>query len=70
MEIGKEINQAEIREIPEEVFEAVKENAQDGRITCARANCIAAELGVVPSVVGKAIDALGIKITNCQLGCF
>ena len=57
-------------EIPKEVIEAVKREAADGRIPCARAQSLAAELGVPIPVVGRALDLLNIKITACQLGCF
>ena len=44
--------------------------AKDGKINCAQALAIARELKVPPKDVGKAIDGLGIRISNCQLGCF
>jgi len=49
---------------------AVKEKTKDGRITCKEAFAIAAELGIKPAVVGKALDKKKIKIKQCQLGCF
>jgi hypothetical protein len=57
-------------EIPEKVIEVVKREAVEGRITCARAQQLAAELGVPIPLVGRALDLLGIKIIECQLGCF
>lgn len=57
-------------EIPAEVTEAVKAAATEGRLTCARAHQLAAELNVPLLLVGQAADALGIKIVACQLGCF
>ena len=57
-------------DIPEEVIEAVKKEAAEGRIPCARAQQLAGELGVPIHVVGRALDLLGIKIVECQLGCF
>ncbi len=56
--------------IPDKVLDAVKKAAPGGRITCAEAHAVAARLGVEPVLVGKAADALKIKIKNCQLGCF
>lgn len=53
-----------------EVIEAVRRAAPEKRITCARAHELAAELGVPVRVIGAACDALGIKIRECQLGCF
>ncbi len=44
--------------------------AKDGKIDCAQAFAVARKLNVTPREVGKAINGLGIKIHNCQLGCF
>lgn len=44
--------------------------AKDGKINCVQALAIARLLKVPPKDVGKAIDGLGIRICNCQLGCF
>ena len=57
-------------DIPEEVIEAVKKEATEGRIPCARAQQLAGELGVPIPLVGRALDLLDIKIVECQLGCF
>lgn len=57
-------------EVPPEVMEEVKAAAVDNRITCERAHALAGELGVEKAVIGRALDLLDIKITECQLGCF
>jgi len=57
-------------EVDEKVMEAVKAKAKDGRIACAVALKLAEELGVPPFEVGKAANAMKIKIANCSLGCF
>jgi hypothetical protein len=44
--------------------------SKDGGINCAQALAIAQKLKVAPARVGNKIDELGIKIHNCQLGCF
>jgi len=41
-----------------------------GRLRCARALAIARRLGVSPGLVGDAANRLGIRIADCQLGCF
>lgn len=56
--------------IPENVLEAVKTVAPEGKISCADAHAVAAKLGVELIIIGKAADELKIKINNCQLGCF
>lgn len=58
------------REVPEEVLKAVQHTAPEKRITCRAAHKLAAELKVPVRLVGEACDALGIKIKECQLGCF
>ncbi|HIE12905.1 MAG TPA: hypothetical protein EYP63_05710 [Desulfotomaculum sp.] len=57
-------------QVPAEVLEAVTRAAPGKRITCARALELARELKVSPFIVGAACDALGVKIRECQLGCF
>ena len=54
----------------ERVAEEVKRRAPGGRLPCAVALELAAELGVAPLAIGQAANRLGIKITDCQLGCF
>lgn len=56
--------------LPEKVLEAVKNAANEGKLTCAEANALAEKLGVEPLLIGKAANELKIKIKSCQLGCF
>ncbi len=44
--------------------------AKDGDINCTQALAIAKKFDISPKEVGAEIDKLGIKIHNCQLGCF
>ena len=53
-----------------ELEEKVKSSLVDGKLPCAVALKIAEALKVSPREVGKTADKLGIKICNCQLGCF
>lgn len=48
----------------------LKECARDSRISCSLARKLADELEVPYREVGDAADRLGIKIVNCELGCF
>lgn len=57
-------------DVPQEVLDAVKAKAKDGKMGCAAAHKLARDLGVPIPVVGRALDLLGIKIEKCQLGCF
>lgn len=56
--------------VEERVAEAVKAAAADRRLACADGLAIAERLGVEPIIVGQTANALGIKIVDCQLGCF
>ena len=54
----------------EKVLQEIKNRCADGRLPCSLAFQIAEELGIAPLRVGRAANKLGIKIVNCQLGCF
>jgi len=54
----------------ERVAAVVRERAREGALRCVEAFGIAAELGVTPLAVGKAADALDVRLTHCQLGLF
>lgn len=54
----------------EKLREEIIKKAVDGKIPCAVARKIAEDLGIPYSDVGAAADELGVKIKNCQLGCF
>ena len=58
------------REIPDRIKSAVESKTKDGKLTCRDALAIAERMDVTPRMIGKAADRLGIKIVNCQLGCF
>jgi hypothetical protein len=57
-------------DVPQVVLDAVKDAADEGRISCEAAHALSSELGVPLEVVGRALDLANIKITRCQLGCF
>ena len=56
--------------VDERLAAELKARAPDRRLPCAVALAIAEELGAPPLSVGQAANALGIKIVDCQLGCF
>jgi hypothetical protein len=57
-------------EVPGAVREAVEEKAQDGRIACPTLRKLAEDMDVPYRVAGAAADQLGIKVRDCDLGCF
>ncbi|MDA8084524.1 MAG: hypothetical protein M0024_12775 [Nitrospiraceae bacterium] len=54
----------------ENIEKEIKKHAENGKITCAVARKIAEDLGVPYKEVGRAADKAGIRIKDCQLGCF
>lgn len=53
-----------------EIRQMLQEKIVDGKISCAAAHAIAAELNVAPEAVGIAIDLMEGRIHKCQLGLF
>jgi transposase-like protein len=54
----------------DQVIEAVKERAKEGRIPCAVCFKIAAEYGISKRELGELLNELGIKVIQCQMGLF
>ena len=68
---GHERRRAEpAQDVAEELAERLKASLGGGRLPCAKAWEIARELGIKHMRVGRAADTLGIRISQCQLGCF
>ncbi len=63
-------NKTDDKKLPQALLDAVRAKAVDGRLECGAARALAAELGVSLAEMGEIANALGIKIKNCQLGCF
>jgi hypothetical protein len=53
-----------------ELEKAINEVLSEGKLQCAMAFKVAKQHGVAPGTVGDVANKLGIKIKNCQLGCF
>ena len=81
IELEKEINHARgcrtlCRKHPDgtkldpKAAEAVKARVSGQKISCRAAHEAAAEAGVSPSVIGRTLDLLEIRINGCQLGLF
>jgi len=54
----------------EKLEQEIMKKAVDRKLPCADARKIAEDLGIPYSEVGVAADDLGVKIKNCQPGCF
>ena len=54
----------------EELKAKIQAAAPEGKISCAAAMRLAEELVISRQDLGKLLNELKIKITNCQMGCF
>ena len=54
----------------DEIRERLLRASKDGNINCSEALFIARELRVSSKKVGALLDDMGIRIVQCQLGCF
>ena len=58
-------------QVTPEMIEAVKAKAgEDGKITCPVLRKFAEDSGVPNKVAGAAADLGGVRVHNCDLGCF
>jgi len=56
--------------LPEEIVLAIREVSQGGRISCRAAWEIAERFAYPRLGIANILEALGIKVSPCQLGCF
>lgn len=59
-----------VDEVSDELKRAIDARQVDGKINCEAVWEIAAELALAKLRVAGVIEALGLKISRCQLGCF
>ena len=59
-----------VEQVTDEMIEAIKAKAPDGRITCAVLRRFAEDRDVSYKVAGTAADMAGVKVHNCDLDCF
>ena len=57
-------------EVISQLEDRVRTSLKDGYLPCAVAFGIAREAGVPKIAIGEIADRLGIRVTDCQLGCF
>ena len=57
-------------EVLSQLEDTVKASLKDGYLPCAVAFKIAKEAQVPKVAIGEMTDRLGIRVTNCQIGCF
>ena len=52
------------------MMDAIRAKAVDGKVTCPVLRKFAEDTGVPYKVAGTAADMAGIRVHNCDLGCF
>lgn len=67
---SKELDPRWTAQVTEEMKDAIRAKAHDGKITCPVLRKFAEEQGVPYKVAGTAADMAGVKVHNCDLGCF
>jgi hypothetical protein len=50
--------------------EAVLEKSKDQKLPCAMCFKIAEDFGISKKEIGKILNEMNIRISQCQLGCF
>ncbi|NOY70452.1 MAG: hypothetical protein GXP53_13375 [Deltaproteobacteria bacterium] len=59
-----------MKQVPEELETAIRGQIKDGRLPCAAAWEIAANMGFARMKVSGACETMGVKVKPCQLGAF
>ena len=57
-------------EMISQLEDKIQKSCRDGHLPCGTAHRIAKDANVPKIAVGELSDKLGIRITNCQIGCF
>jgi hypothetical protein len=52
------------------IEEAIKEKTKEGKLPCAVCFKIAGDFGISKREMGKILNEIKVKISQCQLGCF
>jgi hypothetical protein len=67
---GKKLVGQQETEVTAELESAIRDKLVDNRLSCAAAWRIADDSGIARLEIGRACEALGIKINQCQIGAF
>ena len=52
------------------IEEIIKKKAREGKLPCALCFKIAEDVGISKKEMGKILNEMKVKISQCQLGCF
>jgi hypothetical protein len=56
--------------VEDDLAAALRAHAREGRIPCADVWAVAAAAGIARLEASAAVEALGFRVSQCQLGCF
>jgi hypothetical protein len=59
-----------VAQVTDEMKAAILAKAADGKITCPVLRKFADDNGINYKVAGTAADLAGVRVHNCDLGCF
>jgi hypothetical protein len=66
----KELDPRWTAQVTDDMQDAIRAKAVEGKVTCAVLRKFAEDQGVPYRVAGAASDMAGIRVHNCDLGCF
>ncbi len=66
----KELDPRWAAQVTDEMKETIEAKAVDDRITCPVLRRVAEDFAVPYKVAGTAADMAGVRVGNCDLGCF
>ncbi|PKQ15045.1 MAG: hypothetical protein CVT67_11275 [Actinobacteria bacterium HGW-Actinobacteria-7] len=66
----KELDPRWTAQVTDEMKDAILAKAVDGKVTCPVLRKFAEDTGVPYKVAGAAADIAGVRVHNCDLGCF
>jgi hypothetical protein len=67
---GKELDPRWASQVTDEMKDAIRGKAVDGKVTCPVLRKFAEDQGATYKVAGAAADMAGVRVHNCDLGCF
>lgn len=59
-----------VAQVTDEMMDEIRAKAVDGKVTCPVLRRYAETAGVPYKVAGTAADMAGVRVHNCDLGCF
>ena len=59
-----------VAQVTDEMQDAIRAKAVEGKVTCPVLRKLAEDMGVPNRVAGAAADLAGVRVHNCDLGCF